>query len=65
MIKEISLAMSRAGGILAVYSQDAGFRDAVLASWLQDARLTSLLRRDATLALLVVASGQRRLRDTG
>ena len=42
-----------------------GFRDAVLASWLQDARLAPLLIRDATIASLIIASGQRRLRDTG
>ena len=57
--------MPRAGGILSLYSWDAGFRDAVLASWLQDTRLASLLIRDATIALLIIASGQRRLRDAG
>ena len=57
--------MLRSGGILALYSWDAGFRDAALASWLQDARLASLLRRDATVALLLGASGQGRLKESG
>ena len=64
-IEEISLVTSRAEGILALYSLDARLRDAVLASRFQDARLASLLRRDATVALLLDASGQRRLRESG
>ena len=62
--------MPGAGGILALYSWDAGFRDAgrmnaALASRLQNASLASLLRRDAVLVLLIIASGQRRLRNAG
>jgi len=59
-----------AGGILASYSWDAGFRDAglmnaVLASWLRNASLASLLRRDAALVLLIIVSRQRCLRNAG
>ena len=62
--------MSRAGSFPALYCWDAGFSDAgrmnaAFASRVQDARLASLLRRDATIALLIIASGQRRLRDAG
>ena len=47
------------------YSLDAGFRDAVLAPQLFSARLASLLRQDAPVALLIGASEQRRLRESG
>ena len=55
--------MSRAGGILALYSWDAEFRDtgrmnAALASRLLSVSLASLLMRDAALTLLIIASGQ-------
>ena len=48
-----------------LYSLDAGFRDAVLASWFQDSYLASLLRRDVIVVLLIGASGQGRLRESG
>ena len=62
--------MSRAKSFPALYCWDAGFSDAgrmnaVLASRLQDARLASLLRRGATVALLIGASEQGRLRESG
>ena len=62
--------MLRAGGILASHSWDAGFRDAgrlnvTLASRLLSVRLASLLTRDAALSLLIIASGQRRLKIAG
>ena len=62
--------MSRAESFLALHYWDAGFSDAgrmnaALVSRLQDARLASLLRRDAAIAFLIIASGQRRLRDAG
>ena len=48
-----------------LYSLDAGFRDAVLAPQLFSARLASLLRQDAPVALLLGVSGQRHLRESG
>ena len=48
-----------------LYSLDAGFRDAVLAPQMCNARLAFLLRRDAIVALLPGASGQRHLRESG
>jgi len=54
--------MSRARDILALYSWDAGFRDAghmntALVSRLLSVSLVSLLIRDAALALLIITSG--------
>ena len=48
-----------------MYSWDAGRMNAALASRLLSASLASMLMRDAALTLLIIASGQRRLKITG
>ena len=48
-----------------LYSLDAGIRDAVLAPQLFSARLASLLRQNASVALLFGVSEQRHLREDG
>ena len=51
-------ATLKTGGIHVLYSLDAGIRDAVLAPQLFSARLASLLRQNAPVALLFGVSSR-------